>query len=238
MNMMNRLTGQLEPTTIDQCIFCGSERVNYFCNDENSRMGRVRDFYRCSNCFLIFTHPDQRLSANEELNRYEQHENDPSDPDYRNFLRQTFDPLNEKLAPGSKGLDFGSGPGPTLSVMLEEAGHDVDLYDIFFSDHRHVFDNQYDFITTTETVEHLFHPRFELERLWDCLKPGGWLAIMTRLVPKGSDPVEQFINWHYKNDDTHVVFYCVETFRWLGRQWKAKLDFYPGDVMLFQKPHE
>jgi len=30
-----------------------------------------------------------------------------------------------KIAPISLGLDFGSGPGPTLSLMLEEQGHRV-----------------------------------------------------------------------------------------------------------------
>lgn len=221
----------------DCCLLCKGEQVSFFCQDQGSRMGRSRDFYRCSHCLLIFTDPAHRLSAEEELERYEQHENDPSDPDYREFLSQAFDPLNEKLSPGRYGLDFGSGPGPTLSVMLEEAGHSVDLYDIFYAKNREVFDKKYDFITTTETAEHLYDPRFEFERLWECLKPGGWLAVMTRLAPSEPDP-DRFLNWHYKNDDTHVVFYACETFKWMGRYWGTEPEFNPGDVILFCKPGE
>jgi len=49
--------------------------------------------------------------------------NSPDDPRYRAFLSRLFIPLNERIAPESCGLDFGSGPGPTLSVMFEEQGH-------------------------------------------------------------------------------------------------------------------
>ena len=34
----------------------------------------------CGNCKLIFVPPKQRLDADEELSRYEMHENDPDDP--------------------------------------------------------------------------------------------------------------------------------------------------------------
>jgi len=195
----------------------------------------LREFFRCASCSVIFTHPEYRLSAEAEFERYEQHENDPADPDYRQFLSQVFKPLQKKLLPGSTGLDFGSGPGPTLNVMLEEAGHKVRLYDIFYADHPEVFDREYDFITATETAEHLYNPRYEFNRLWRCLKPGGWLAVMTRLVPSDPDP-EWFKEWHYKTDDTHVVFYATKTFHWLGDLWGTEPEFYPGDVMLFHKP--
>ncbi|MEX0994621.1 MAG: class I SAM-dependent methyltransferase [Balneolaceae bacterium] len=228
------MTDEQYSIEMDRCLLCKSEKVSHFCRDNDSRLGRWRDFYRCSQCLLIFADPNHRLSEKQELERYELHENDPADPDYRKFLAQAFDPLQEKLAPGSYGLDFGSGPGPTLSVMLEEAGHHVDLYDIFFADNRKVFDRRYDFITSTETAEHLFRPRFEFDRLWGCLKPGGWLAIMTRLASSDPNP-EQFLNWHYKNDDTHVVFYTRETFQWLGNRWETQPEFYPGDVILFCK---
>lgn len=107
----------------------------------------------------------------------------------------------------------------------------MELYDPFYASDLSVFNRKYDFITATEVIEHLYHPREELERLWDCLKADGWLGIMTKpLVSK-----EQFPNWHYKRDDTHVAFYSKPVFHWLRHQWNATLIFPKPDVILFQK---
>ncbi len=192
-------------------------------------MDNTCDYYLCSNCHLIFVPPEQRLSADEERSRYEQHENDPDDPRYRKFLSRIFKPLVKKLPDNSFGLDFGSGPGPTLHLMFEEAGHTMRIYDPFYANEPSVFDETYDFITTTETAEHLYDPLKELDRLWSCLKPGGFLGIMTRRWTT----IEAFKNWHYKNDDTHVIFFHVDTFRWLAKRWEAELEIYKRDVVIF-----
>ncbi|MEX2572679.1 MAG: methyltransferase domain-containing protein, partial [Balneolaceae bacterium] len=114
-------------------------------------MDLQRDYYQCDVCKLVFVPPGQRLAPETELKRYQLHENDPDDPRYRKFLSRLFIPMNERIKPASKGLDFGSGPGPTLSVMFEEAGHAVRLFDIFFENDPSVFEEEYDFITSSET---------------------------------------------------------------------------------------
>jgi len=133
--------------------------------------------------------------------------------------------------PGSNGLDFGSGPGPTLSVMFEEKGHNVKLYDQFYALHPSVFDWRYDFVTATEVVEHLRYPQVELDRLWKCLKPGGYLGIMTKLVIDR----DAFAGWHYKNEPSHICFFSRRTFKWLAALWKAEVDFFDEDVIIFSK---
>lgn len=192
-------------------------------------MEYMRDYFLCNVCRLIFVPPGQRLAADEEKSRYDMHENDPHDPRYRKFLSRMFNPLVEKLPENSMGLDFGSGPGPTLHLMFEEAGHSMRIYDPFYADDSNVFDQKYDFITTTETAEHLYNPLKELERLWSCLKPGGYLGVMTRRWKT----VEAFKNWHYKNDDTHVAFFHADTFRWFQERWNAELEIYERDVVIF-----
>ncbi|HSM04200.1 MAG TPA: hypothetical protein VK858_06250, partial [Longimicrobiales bacterium] len=107
------------------CPLCGSRRVPPFATQG------VRRFLRCGRCDLIFLDPAQRLGPGEERARYETHRNDPRDPDYRTFLDRLLVPLLERLAPGARGLDYGSGPGPTLSRMLTEAGHPTVDYDPF-----------------------------------------------------------------------------------------------------------
>jgi len=213
-----------------RCVLCGSDQTEWVHKDD-TRMEYLRDYYHCRECGVIFVPPDQRLTADEEKSRYDMHENDPDDPRYRKFLSRMFDPISKKLEPNSYGLDFGSGPGPTLNLMLEEAGHTVRIFDPFYADDKSVFDDTYDFIITTETAEHLFNPLMELDRLWSCLKSGGYLGVMTR---RWTD-VESFENWHYKNDDTHVIFFHEKTFRWLQKRWDAGLEIFERDVVIFEK---
>lgn len=179
----------------------------------------------------MFVPPYQFLSPAREKAHYDLHQNSPADQAYRGFLSRILLPLSEKLKPGDCGLDFGSGPGPTLSRMFEELGHAMTVYDYFYAKDEGALQHSYDFITATETVEHLHSPKTELDRLWNLLKPGGYLGIMTKLVLNR----EAFANWHYKNDPTHVCFFSIDTFNWLAACWHAKLEFVGNDVVLFEK---
>lgn len=215
---------------LDSCILCHSSEIRHFYEDTSETY--ASDYWQCQNCQLIFAPPKDRPDAEEERARYDTHENDPKDEGYRNFLSQLFDPLNKLLEPKSYGLDFGSGPGPTLSLMFEEVGHEMRIYDPFYADDESVFEEIYDFITTTEVVEHLFHPAEELDQLWNCLRPGGYLGIMTKLA---MDDKKTFANWHYRLDETHVTFYTRETFEWLANEWNASISFHGDRVIIFQK---
>ena len=207
----------------EACPLCYSVRSTLF------HSAPERDFYRCSQCALVFVPTCSHLSRVEEKSYYELHQNSPLDAGYRTFLERLSKPLLELLEPASQGLDFGSGPGPTLSVMLQEADHNVALYDPFYAPDKAVLDHQYDFITSSEVVEHVRAPGLELKRLWSLLKPGGVLAIMTKRV------IDQnaFARWHYKNDPTHIVFFSEQTFHWLGKQWLVEPVFYGADVVFF-----
>lgn len=190
-----------------------------------------RDYFRCSRCLLVFVPPTQFLTEAEEKAEYDLHRNSPEDLGYRRFLGRIFTPMKERLSPQSFGLDFGSGPGPTLSVMFGEAGHNMAIYDPFYAPGPSVFSVAYDFITATEVVEHLHHPGRELDRLWSILRPGGWLGVMTKLVIDR----EKFAGWHYRNDPTHICFFSAQTFKWLADCWHADLSFFGKDVILLHK---
>lgn len=207
------------------CPLCASTDTNHFYRDLR------RDYHRCRECALVFVPPDQRLGPMEERAVYDQHENSPHDAGYRRFLSRLFDPLRQRLAPSARGLDFGAGPGPTLSVMFEEAGHPMAIYDPFYSPDMSVLARKYDFITATEVVEHLFTPGEELTRLAGMLTDGGWLGLMTKRV---TDP-RAFSNWHYILDPTHVVFFSEATFLWLGDHLNMDVEFPAADVALLQR---
>jgi hypothetical protein len=116
-------------------------------------------------------------------------------------------------------------------VLFEEAGFDVAVYDPYYADIPELLDRQYDFITASEVVEHLREPSTEWAGLWSCLKAGGILGIMTKLVIDA----DAFSRWHYKNDPTHICFYSVATFEWLAGYLRAELRFPFTDVVLLIK---
>jgi len=208
------------------CPLCKDKKSSsFFLNDIQ------RDYYKCSICKLIHIPPTQYISSPDELAEYNKHQNYPEDTGYRKFLSRLFNPVNSRLSPGSRGLDFGSGPGPTLSVLFEEAGYSMDLYDPFYAPDKNVYKQQYDFITASEVVEHLHNPAGELDQLWSILKPGGWLGVMTKLALDK----EAFSNWHYKSDPTHVCFFSKETMNWLAGKWTTEALYFGNDVILFQK---
>lgn len=137
----------------------------------------------------------------------------------------------EKLETKRQGLDFGCGPGPALSLMLEEQGHQVALFDRHYHNDPAVLEKQYDFICATEVVEHLHEPQKEFARLFALLKKEGWLGIMTKLVLDR----QAFSRWHYIRDLTHICFYSRDTFEYLARHFNAELSFRDKDVILLQK---
>jgi SAM-dependent methyltransferase len=193
-----------------------------------------RRYRRCSRCALVYVPHKYRLCPRDEKREYDLHRNVPHDPGYRRFLGRLFEPLNQRLAEGAAGFDFGCGPGPTLSLMFAEAGFPTAVYDPFYVPDRTVFGSSYDFVTCSEVVEHLYRPGHELTRLFRLLRPGGWLGIMTKLVIDR----RAFARWHYKNDPTHVCFFSRETFRFLAGMLGADLEFYGKDVILLQKPSD
>ena len=207
------------------CPLCNTNQKLAFLSDAE------REYYRCSCCDLIFVPREYHLSEIDQRARYDSHNNDPGDLRYRNFFKQLLVPLLAILPSNSHGLDFGSGPGPTLSLMLEECGHKVDLYDKFYAQNDAVFQNRYDFITATEVVEHLPNPLKDLEALVKILQKGGILAIMTEIV----SPQLDFTNWYYKNDPSHVCFYSEKTFLYLANLLGLEIVTLSERVIILRK---
>ncbi len=207
------------------CPLCGAGSYTF-------HEDRRRRYCRCERCLLVFVPPEFHLSAGDEKAEYDLHQNRVDDPHYRAFLARLATPLLAVLAPGSRGLDFGCGPGPALAAMLAEAGHRMSLYDPFYFPAEDALCPGYDFITATEVVEHLRAPATELDRLWQLLVPGGVLGIMTKLVTDAG----AFAGWHYKNDPTHVCFFSRSTWQWWAQARGSQPVFEGADVILLRKP--
>ena len=207
------------------CPLCRRPAAQFYHRD------KFRSYNQCANCALVFVPDEFHLSTAEEWAYYDLHENSLHDPGYRRFLSRCAMPLLRELQPRSRGLDFGCGPAPLLAAMLADAGHKVALFDSYYVPNTGAMKRDYDFIVSTEVVEHLAAPGDELQRLWQRLRPGGLLALMTKLVISP----QRFANWHYIRDPTHICFFSVRTFRWLAGELNAELQFADNDVIFLRK---
>ena len=191
----------------------------------------VRDFFRCGTCQLIFADPATLPDPETEKAHYDHHDNTPGDAGYRRFLSQLADPLCERLKPGDCGLDFGCGPGPALAQMLNERGFACRTYDPIYDPDPAPLDQQYDFVTCTEVVEHLHRPEREWQQFALLVKPGGWLGIMTHWLVDDN----AFAHWYYHRDPTHVCFWQPDPFAWLARKQGWHITLVDNPVVLMQK---
>ncbi len=207
-----------------RCTLCGTES-QFFQKDS------ARRYFRCPCCRLVFVDPRDLPSRENEYAHYQLHQNDPRDRRYRDFLNRLFEPMNARLTARSRGLDFGSCPGPALSLMFTEAGHTMQIYDPFYAPDPSVLQGLYDFITASEVAEHFHQPGEEFARLWSLLHPHGWLGIMTKRLRDA----DSFGTWHYKLDPTHVSFFSLETFHWLALRLQAECVVAGNDVVLFRR---
>ncbi len=211
-----------------ECPLCAGARLAPFHIETDT--GRA--YLRCDHCDLIWLEPSLRMRANEERAHYGQHHNDPNDPGYRAFLNRLWAPLKSRLVSPASGLDFGSGPGPTLHLMAQEAGFSCAHYDPFFNKDTALLTQTYDFITCTEVAEHFHSPAKEFVRLGGRLRPGGWLGVMTT---RYSDEID-FEKWSYRRDKSHVCFYTDRSFEVIRERFGFEsVDFVSPTVVLLEK---
>ncbi len=207
------------------CPLCHQSSITHYHRDKR------RDYFQCTNCLLVFVPPEQLPQTASEKQEYDLHINEIDDPGYRRFLDKVFTPLVTRLTSDAQGIDFGCGPGPALQAMLIEAGFPTNVYDPFYFPDSRVLEQQYDFISCTEAIEHFHTPAKEWEMFMKMLKVGGILIIMTKRVIDQT----RFANWHYKNDQTHVSFFSKDTFEYLAHQGQLSIEFISDDVVLMQK---
>ena len=227
------------------CPLCDHSTVAHYHTDKK------RDYLQCQRCELVFVPPAFHLSSENEKAEYDKHDNQLDDPGYLKFLSRIAKPIiSQTVGPeysdtfgsgqvsnfASKAsqiqlLDFGCGPGPALASEFDRLGFEVSLYDIYYQNDATVLDKQYDVVVSTEVVEHFNSPKASIEQLVKLVKPGGLLAIMTKLV---INP-ERFSQWHYKNDPTHISFFSQATFEYLANQYQLNVSFVGNDVILLNK---
>lgn len=169
-------------------------------------------FHFCLNCEFIQKDGSHYLSEKEEFTQYEFHENSIDDPKYVAFFEKFLKEAVFPYAPeGKHALDFGSGPSPVLSQLMErDYGYTFTIYDKFYAPDKSYSLKTYDLITSTEVIEHIEKPLPVFKEWKRLMKDDAILSVMTLLHPQKE---EDFWNWFYIRDLTHISFFSVKTMK-------------------------
>lgn len=207
------------------CNFCQKGFNSFFSKDKK------REYYKCNHCKIITVPPEYYLTPNEEKKRYDKHSNSINDKEYIDFLSRVVKPVIANVSSFSSGLDFGCGPGPVLKSIFRDYNLSIQEYDLYYRNDSSLLKKKWDFIITTEVIEHLKDPFSTVSLLWSILKDGGILVIMTNLYNTEID----FNSWYYKGDPTHISFFCKDTMLWLSDKISAEIDFIDKDIIILKK---
>lgn len=195
------------------CTLCSSKTEPFYYYKKEKRQ-----YHRCTNCLAVLMDIKDYPNPQEEIDRYESHNNDVEDPRYQNFVLPLVEKITERFNKESLGLDYGSGTGPVITKMLTDLGYEVNTFDPFFDNHPEVLDLKYDYIVSCEVIEHFHEPHKEFQNLRGMLKSNGSLFLKTDVFTDDKD----FHAWYYKSDETHVFFYHPETFKWLQTEFRFR----------------
>lgn len=209
---------------MNNCSLCQTPLVN----SRRSADGKI--YFDCACCGLISLKEEFRLSNEQEKRRYLLHQNSTGSSGYQEFLERTIAPLRSNIKPGMSGIDYGCGPGPTISKILNAEGMTVTDYDPYFAPRVFSDSEQFDFITCTETIEHFRNPAVEFEKLSRLVRPSGWVVLMTEIL----DGDISFENWWYIRDRTHVSLYQPKTMEWIAHKYKWCMQIPSKTVRLYR----
>ncbi len=210
------------------CPLCKSD-ADWFCDYFNT----VVDFFRCRHCLGIFKTPDNFPDSSFEKERYETHNNDVYDERYQKFVSPITNAVKKEFDVSAKGLDYGCGTGPVAAFILEKGGYNIKLFDPYFYPNEQYLNNKYDYIICCEVMEHFFYPDKEFLKLKSLLKSDSKLYCKTKMI---SDDIgiEDFKDWHYKNDPTHVFFYTPKSLQAIRHFAKFKSVNFDDNLIIFK----
>lgn len=189
------------------CRICGTYAFVFF--EEN------RSFFLCKNCGLIFSNC---LLTCEERKKHYQNQYEIA----YNWDQEAIAILDlvKFAAQPNKILDFGSGSGQ-LASTFRGMGLDVDTYEPLVDGELNIesYCSGYDLVVVNEVIEHIDNIVEVISWLGSVTRVGGVIyigTVMTDAIINESDKFkESFNSWWYKNDPTHISFFCQLTFEYI-----------------------
>ena len=198
---------------IKKCKICQQETEKFYDKRVKS------DFFYCKACHYFFKDEASFLSSEAELALYNQHNNSLENKGYVQMLEEYIEfaikPFDVHTI-----LEFGSGPTPVLSELLQQKSYSVDMYDKFYAPTKVYEGKVYDLISSTEVIEHIEGINELMQFFYKHLKKGGYLALMTQFH---KDSIEEFVKWWYPCDRTHISFFNLHTFEVLAEKFHFRI---------------
>jgi len=212
----------------NKCKICNAGS-DFFYKDQ-------RTFYKCPNCSLIFTR-DYPPKIKEE--KHYQKQWTETQPEFWKsqadvLLQMTLNYLHPENI-----LDFGSGSGEMARELRSRGLNVTELEPMkngFLKDQN--YSKPFDLIIALEVMEHIHDLWREFQEIDKILAPGGIFLCSTALsndfidLP---DAAQHFSSWWYKDDFTHVNFFCNSSLEYLGNKMNWDVDIYANKAFVMIK---
>jgi len=211
------------------CILCFDPWPTLYLKKTGKNLNG-REYYLCQTCDLVFVPKHHHLDLQQQKTFYDHHQNHEKDPGYITHLQKLTKPLANLLPKHAHGLDYGSGPGPSLKTAFERPDLHIHNYDPIYAPDTSILQQRFDFVTATEVAEHFGSPSQDWLTLKSLLLPQGLLGIMTQFRVED----KKFAEWWYHRDATHVVFYSEKTFLWLAKFLGMPLVHCQNPIVIFK----
>ena len=153
------------------------------------------EYYYCNTCELLLKNEKHLLISKMEKERYLNHKYDNN---YYEYILKIYEEIRPLII-GKCILDYGCGQEDVLSKVLNSKGFECFSYDKYFKICEYE-NRKYDTIILIEVIEHIYEVFEKLNELKDLLNKGGRLIIKTKLHDNN------FKNWWYLRDSTHISF--------------------------------
>ena len=199
----------------------------------------LRAFYKCPECCLIFTFDLPGKEAEETHYKNQWTTTDTS------FWKKQVDVLLQLIdnyRTPTRILDFGSGSGE-MTNEFRQRGYDVTPLEPMT--HGYLKDQNYsskfDVVIAVEVIEHLPEPWEELNEIENVLAPDGiviFSSLLTNSFIDRPDAHEQFKNWWYKDDPTHVSFFCNRVLSKMADMKNYDIDIFDDKAFVLKRGRE
>ena len=210
------------------CRICDSHSALFF--------HEVRKFYKCPECSLIFS---EEIPGKEEEEKHYKTQWETTDPDFWKGQVDVLVQLINNYRTPKHILDFGSGSGE-MTREFQKRGYDITplepMIHGYLKEQR--YSAQFDVVIAVEVLEHLSDPWCEIREIEKVLAPYGIVIFSTLLTNEFIDhpnAVNHFQNWWYKDDPTHISFFCNHVLSKMADMGNYDIDIIGNKVFVLKR---